>query len=188
MIRTKLVVIICTFLAISSWARSPQNHGSCSPMGTWYGGGDYKYVITILPATGNRFPMTSEGVYSQAAFGYTAWTSWTGELVKLSHGLYVAQEISMYTTSPEMQPPSNSVELDAVRGWMEFIDCNTVKFSYDFFGAYFDLNKIPFVDPVDLNYLPPGGITETYRRMPGKCPACTNAGAGIAQSRPSHRK
>ena len=152
----------------------------CSPTGTWYGGGDYKYLITITPITVNKFAITSEGVYSQAAYGYTGWTSWSGEL-KLQHGRYVAQSLSMYTTSPEMQPPINSLELDAVRGWMEFIDCNQIKFSYDFFGAYFDLNKVPFVDPVDLNYLPPGGISETYHRIPAKCPACTGSTAATLQ-------
>lgn len=179
--RTRVLLIVCcVLLVIPSSAQNlqnQQNHKNCSPVGTWYGGGDYKYVITITPATGDRFPMSSEGVYSQAAFGYTAWTSWRGELTRLGDGRYVAHEISMYTSSPEIQPPANSIELDAVRGWMTFIDCQNIQFTYDLFGAYFDLNKVPFVDPIDFSYLPPGGITETYRRMPTKCPACSFASA-----------
>jgi hypothetical protein len=92
----------------------------------------------------------------------------------------------MYTTSFEMQPPLNSFELDGVRGWMEFIDCNHVKFSYDFFAAYFDLNRVPFVDLPDLNYLPSGGITETYTRMPSRCPACSFAAAPAKQPQQAH--
>ena len=45
--------------------------------------------------------------------------------------------------------------------WMEFIDCDNAKFIYDFFGAYFDLNKVPFVDQPDLNYLPVAALTPT---------------------------
>jgi len=176
-----LFVICCALLGIPSLAQELQSRNNCSPVGTWYGGGDYKYIITIAPTTGDRFAIKSEAVYSQAAWGYTAWTSWSGELVKLNNGRYVAQEISMYTTSSLTQPPANAFELDAVRGWMEFIGCSTIKFSYDFFGAYFDLNKVPFVDPPDFNYLPPGGISETYSRMPTKCPAC---GLAVAPAKP----
>lgn len=179
--RTRLLIVCCGLLVVPGLAQNPQNHKSCSPVGTWYGGGDYKYVITIAPVTGNTFTITSEGVYSQAAFGYTAWTSWSGQLLSLKDGRYLAHEVSMYTTSPEIQPPTNSIELDAVRGWMTFIDCANIQFSYDFFGAYFDLNKVPFVDPVDLSYLPPGGLIETYHRMPTKCPAC-----GFASTVTSH--
>lgn len=178
-----LLVICCVLICIPSLAKDPRNHDNCSPVGTWYGGSDYKYLITIVPSTGNHFAISSEAVYSQAAWGYTAWTSWSGELVKLNDGRYLAQEISMYTNNTEMQPPPNAFELDAVRGWMEFIDCGTIKFSYDFFGAYFDLNREPFIDPPDVNYLPPGGISETYSRMPTKCPVCGLAAASAKQAR-----
>lgn len=181
-----LMVICCALLIVPSIAQVSPSCASCSPVGTWYGGGDYKYIITITPIGGSRFTITSEAAYSQAAFGYTGWTSWSGELVKTKNGHYVAQEISMYTTSPAMQPPPNSLELDAVRGWMEFINCDNIKFSYDFFGAYFDLGKVPFVDSPDLNYLPPGGITETYSRMPGRCPACALPATPAKQLRQAH--
>jgi hypothetical protein len=176
-----LLIACCAFLVIPSMAQIPQNHYNCSPSGTWYGGGDFKYVITITPLGGDRFAMRGEGAYSQAAWGYTGWTSFSSELIRLKDGRYVSYGIAMYTTSPEMQPPSNSIELDGVRGWLEFTDCNNVRASYDFYAAYFDLNKIPFVDPPDVNYLPPGGISETYHRMPTKCPACGLASVTAGQ-------
>lgn len=37
-------------------------------------------------------------------------------------------------------------------------DCDPLQIKYDFFAAYFDLNKAAFVDQSDLNYLPPGGM------------------------------
>ena len=68
-----------------------------------------------------------------------------------------------------------------LRGWMEFTDCDNLKISYDFFGGYFDLNKVPFVDPPEVSYLPPEGLIETYHRMPTKCPACNVAAVATLQ-------
>lgn len=168
-----VLIICCALMAMPAFAQSVPNPNACSPVGTWYGGGDYKYMITISPTVGGSFAITSEAVYSNVAWGYAAWTSWSGQLINVSLRRYVAQEISMYTTSTAPQPPPDSFEVDGVRGWMEFVDCDNIKFSYDFFGAYFDMNKVPFVDPPDVSYLPPGGIVETYRRMTNTCPACS---------------
>ena len=178
--RMMLLIMCCALLVVPSLA---QNSSACSPTGTWYGGSDYKYMLTITPITGERFSTRYEAVYNNAAWGYAAWTSWSGELGRVSAKRYVGQATSMYTTSPEPQPPPASFELDAVRAWMEFTDCDNIKLSYDFFGAYFDLNKVPFVDPPDLNYLPPGGIVETYHRVPTTCPACSLAAAPTMQLR-----
>ncbi len=164
-----LLILSLSFLSLSSFAG---NSPACSPSGTWYGGGDFRYMLTITPITGQRFAMRGEGAFDNAALGYKGWTSFSTQLVKLKDGRYVGYGIGMFTTSSELPPPLNSLELDGIRGWREFIDCENIRFSYDFFGAYFDLNKVPFIDQPDLNYLPPGGITETYRRMPTTCPAC----------------
>jgi hypothetical protein len=169
MIRMTLLIICCAALAIPGLA---QNTLACSPAGTWYGGGDYKYIITITPNGNGSFAMRGEGAYSNAAFGYAGWTTYSGQLVSVSRKQYVGHSVAMFTTSPDQQPPQNSYELDAIRGWAEFAGCDNLNFAYDFYGAYFDLTKIPFIDPPDLNYLPPGGIKETYHRMPIKCPVC----------------
>jgi hypothetical protein len=173
----------------------------CSPVGVWYGGSDFKYMLTIIPpnthvnhivgkgtpATEDTFLIRYEAVYPNAAWGYEAWTSWSGQLVRNKDGRrYLGQSISRYTTSPEAQPPSGSFELDAVRNWNEFVNCDTIRSTIDFFGAYFDLNRVPFVDAPDLNYLPPEGkIIETCHRMPTKCPACSTS---IASSASVQRK
>lgn len=186
MSKLRLLIICISVLVLPSLAQNSLVHKTCSPAGTWYGGSDYKYLTTITPIEGNTFAIRGEAVYSQGAWGYTGWTSWSGELVKTKDGRYVDHSISMYTTSFEMQPPVGSFELDAVRGWMEFLNCDTIQFTYDFFGAYFDLNKLPFVDLPDLNYLPPGGITESYSRMRTKCPACEVPVADGKQPRQRH--
>lgn len=166
----QLLLILClACLNVPSFAG---NSSACSPTGTWYGGGDFKYILTITPVTGQRFAMRGEGAFDNAALGYKGWTSFSNQLGKLEDDRYVSYGIGMFTTSSELPPPLISLELDGIRGWMEFIDCDNIKFTYDFFAAYFDLNKVPFVDQPDLNYLPPGGITETYRRMPTTCSVC----------------
>jgi hypothetical protein len=182
--KTTLLIISCALLVIPSLAQNLQGPNNCSLAGTWYGGSDYKYISTITPVTGQTFAITSDPVFDNASFGYKAWTSWSGELVKITARRYVAQVIGMFTTSAELPPPVNSYELDGARAWVEFIDCDHLQFSYDFFSAYFDLSKIPFVDPPDLNYLPPGGIVETYQRMPTTCPACSLPAAPTRQLRP----
>jgi hypothetical protein len=181
--RTKLVIAACVLLLAAAAAQNAPIPNNCSLVGTWYGGSDYKYMTMITPITGERFAIRSEAVYDNNAWGYKAWTSWSGELVRVDGGRYVAHAISMFTTSSDPQPPPDSFELDGVRAWVEFKNCDTLHFYYDFFGAYFDLNKTPFVDTPDLNYLPPGGINETYRRMPTTCPACNHPAATQARQR-----
>lgn len=168
-----MFIVCCALMVTSAVAQSIPAPGACSPVGTWYGGSDYKYISTITPIAGQTFAITSDPVFDNGSFGYKGWTSWSGQIVKTTAKGYVTQVIGMFTTSSELPPPPNSYELDGARARMEFLDCDTLQFTYDFFGAYFDLNKVPFVDAPDLNYLPPGGIVETYHRMPGRCPACS---------------
>ena len=172
--RTMLLIICCAALLVPS---SAQISSTCSIAGTWYGGSDYKYISTITPINGQTFTITSDPVFDNASFGYKAWTPWSGVIIRTTANRYVAQVIGMFTTSSELPPPANSYEIDGARAWVQLIDCDHLQFTYDFFGAYFDLNKEPFVDHPDLNYLPPGGIVETYHRMPSSCPACRLSGA-----------
>ena len=36
----------------------------CNLAGTWYGGSDFKYQLTIIPAGDNRFAITYDPVYT----------------------------------------------------------------------------------------------------------------------------
>ena len=181
---TLAAFVLVLFLSISS---ASQTARSCSPVGVWYGGSDYPYMLTITPVAsatgpiwGETFAIRYEAVYDNSSFGYRAWTSWSGQLSRLKNGRYVGQAIARLTTSSELPPPSNTLELDAVRMWDRFIDCNTIQSTIDFFGAYLDTNKVPFVDPPDINYLPPGGIVEVYHRVPTACSACSLTGASAS--------
>lgn len=170
---SKLIVIMAMFallLAVPGIAEIRNN--ACSPAGVWYSTG---YVATIIATVDGKFTIRYDPVYDVAAYGYKSWTSWPGQLVKTGPNRYRIQAISMFTAL------NDSLELDGVRGWMEFTDCDNLKISYDFFGGYFDLNKVPFVDPPEVSYLPPEGLIETYHRMPTKCPACNAAGVATVQ-------
>src|SRR5437660_5801808 len=130
----------CVLLSIPSFAS--QSAKACSPAGVWFGGSDYKYMMTVRPVTGDKFAIRYEADFANNAFGYMAWTSWSGELKRQNNGRYIAQIISMYTTSTELPPPDSSYELDAVRESLELTDCDNIKATIYFFSGYLDLNKV----------------------------------------------
>lgn len=177
-----LWILCCAFLSIPSFAG---NSPACSPAGTWYGGSDVKYLLTITPITGEIFAARAEVVLDIAAVGLPAWTSWSGQFRRVTGGRYVGQYISMYTSSSEVPPPENSYELDAVRGWMEFTDCDNIRIAYDFYGLYFDLNKVPYIDPPDVS-VDVSGLVETYHRVPTVCKVCDTSSAPTAAGRKKH--
>ncbi len=174
-------IVCCAFLAISAFAQTP---AACSPVGTWYGGSnEVKALLTIAPITGDQFTIRAQILGNVAAVGVPAWTSWEGQLVRSKANVYVAHEISMYTSSDTFPPAPDSYELDAVRGYLSFTDCNNIKFTYDFYGVYFDLNKVPFVDSPEISVDMTGSL-ETYHRMPTACPIC----GSVTTSATAHKK
>ncbi len=143
-----LLIVGCALLSIRTFAATPV---ACSPTGTWYGGSDVKYLMTITPITDTRFTITSQPLLDVAALGLPAWTGWSGELRKIDARHFINHSTSLYTTSSQIPPPPDSYELDAVRGTMEISTCNVIKFRYNFYGLYFDLNKVAFVDVPDVS-------------------------------------
>jgi hypothetical protein len=136
-----------------------------------------------FPARNKEGEKRADPVFDVAdSGGYKALTSWSGELRKNSPFSYVAQYISLYTTSSAVPPPPESMEMDGVRGAMTFLDCDNIKITYDRYLVYFDLSKIVFVDPADIN-IDITGFVETYHRMPMTCPACSLAAAPTTQLR-----
>lgn len=184
--KTKIqaIMIMCSvFLSISCVAQNP---ASCSPVGTWYGGAEVKYLATIIPVTGETFSARFEVVAPLQSIGYSAWTSWSGQFSRAKAGRYIVQYVSMYTNSSAFPPLENSYELDAVHGSMEFNGCDNFTITYDFYGVYFDLNKVPFVgQPAFGGDIPAPGIVETYHRVPNTCPVC---GSSVTTSVHGHKK
>ena len=169
----RLLLVFVLLLSIPCVAQDSvlHNTASCSPVGTWYGGSDVKYLMTITPITDETFAVRFEAVLAIGSVGEGAWTTWSGQFRKVKSGFYVGHYMSMYTTSTEVPPPSTSYEVDAVRSWMTFKNCDDITISYDYYGVYFDLAKIPFVDPPDMP-VDVGGLVESYHRMPTNCTDC----------------
>ena len=173
MSRTKVHVLSMIVLALAFSLCAPvwgENQGACSMAGTWYGGGDVaKYMTHIYPAAGNDFRILGEGAFSQVTLGFPVMTSYGGSIIKNQHG-YEAYSIGMVNDTTNFPAPTPQVF--AVHAAVRLIDCDTLRFDYDFFGAYlWNSNKIPFVDKPDYVVVPPP-FSETYRRMPTRCPQC----------------
>ena len=151
---------------------------ACDVSGTWYGGGDAtKYLMTIVPrpGPGDSYTAIGDGAYSLAALGYPVKTTWSNTLVR-RHGhrpaTYDVYGIGMVNNNAGFPAPSPDIQ--AVHGIAYLVDCNTLKFDYDFFGGYFwPTDKIPLLSPPDYVVVPPP-FSETYRRMPTKCTQCTS--------------
>ncbi len=171
--RNRLLLLCLIVMVLPCLAQSP-GMASCSPAGTWYGGSEVKYLFTITPITGERFAIRAEILGDVASAGIPAWTSWSGQLIKVGPNRYQGQYISMYTSSPGFPPAQDSFEVDGVRGYLSFIDCDNMKIEYDFYLVYFDMSKIVFVDQADITMNISGSV-ETYRRVPMTCPACNAA-------------
>lgn len=187
---TEFVLIICCVLfsvatVAQTTAVSSLSPALCSPAGTWYGGSDVKYLLTIAPTGPNTFSVRAEVLLALGDLGLPAWTSWSGEFKKSKPGLFVGQYISLYTTSSEVPPPPDSYELDAVRAYLKFSDCDNINITYDFYGVYFDLAKVPFLEVPDIS-VDTTGMSETYRRMPTSCTVCGSLLSTFRSGRMKH--
>jgi hypothetical protein len=180
--RITLLIVCCVLLVVPVVAQKPPLPNNCSPVGSWYGGSDVKYLLTISAVGGDKFLIRAEPVFDVPDLGgYKAATAWSGELRKISPYAYLGQYISLYTTSNEVPPPQGSMELDGVRGVLTFTNCDSINIAYDRYLVYFDVSKLVFVDPPDLN-IDITGLFERYHRMPMICPACNLQGFHTSQA------
>ena len=167
------IALGCT-VALSAPAVFGQSHGqgqgSCSMAGTWYGGSDAaKYLGYITPGAGNDFSTLFDGAYSLGTLGFPVKTVYSGSISKnqRTFDFYAVGLVNDTTAFPAPVP-----QINAVHATVTFIDCDTLRFDYDFFGGYlWNSNKAPFLDPPDYVVSPPP-FSEVYRRMPTACPQC----------------
>jgi hypothetical protein len=164
---------------VSSPSANPAN---CNLAGTWYGGSDpaYSYLWSFVPSAQGRFFSTAElagaGVVDPSVWGYIWTTAWNGETVKSGPATYESWSIQYLIWDPaaaaEAGVDSSSPELDVVHSTMQFLDCNTLISTVDYYGGYFAFDsatETPFITPVDVDWLDVYGVTtlvETYHRMP----------------------
>jgi hypothetical protein len=148
----------------------------CSPVGTWYGGGDgtIKYIAVVTPLTGNRFQVIFHGATDATAIGFPVNTITPGEFRKEKQGEwdYVGTAMMLMGTSTSM-PPASNPDIWVVRYRVRLEACDTLKVQHDLFGGYhWDSPSKPLIDLPDY-LIAPTPIDETYTRLPIDCPACT---------------
>ena len=158
------MIVLAIAVALGAPALWGEGQGSCSMAGTWYGGGnEVKYLMSIFPGPGSDFTTIGDGAYSLSALGFPVKTAWMGSLVK-DRGVYENYAIGMVNDNTGFPAPTPQVW--AVHATVRLIDCDTLRFDYDFFGAYlWASDKTPFLDLPDYVVVPPP-FSETYRRMP----------------------
>jgi hypothetical protein len=147
-------------------------HGRCSLLGTWYGGSEnpdgtgLKYIFSVAQGHGNQLVIEARGGYLADDLGWPVYTDWAGELVKQSRSRYEVFLINLASADVSF-PPLELPGINAVRGVMELVDCNTVTIEYTFFGIYV-WGQVPFVDEPVAQI--PTPIYEFYSRVPTDWP------------------
>jgi len=162
-----LVLIVALTMVAPSLVRAQSQE--CSPKGTWYGGAPTtsKYVLTIVPLSGNTYSLSWEGAYSLESFGYVRETTWHGKMVKVGKSSYRFRAMELLVWGDTDVPPAESaLETDIVEGIIEFNACDDMTYTIDLFAYYVGWGHEPFVDEPDGYLLPPGEVTVgTMRRM-----------------------
>ncbi len=165
-----ILLFLLSLIVVTAWA---SGIGPCAPAGTWRGGSSYdpagdpyddlgvRYVMTVVPIERGRFSVLWEGSYVTPP-EYARMTQYSGELVKKSGGGYKCIGMAYFNKS-SVFPPDSLPQVWIVRGYMEVLDCDTVKVTWDTFDV-FDWHSEPFVDP-PLFQPAPTPIVEIYKRF-----------------------
>jgi hypothetical protein len=163
--RTFVVFALVLLAAPFVGAAEPRQ---CNPTGTWYGGSEWKYVLTITPNEANSYVVEFREAYNLEPFGYSNGSAWSGQMVRRGARNFELRALAMYAfPSDGVTPPST--ELDLIHGTMRLKDaCDTIVHTIDVYGAYvpYTDETEPFVTEVDVDYLPgEGTLVEIYHRM-----------------------
>jgi hypothetical protein len=137
----------------------------CNPVGTWYGGSEFIYLLTITPTADNRYSVTYDPTYSLGLFGFPYNTKYTGELIRKGTKLRLNAMGILNMDNTLVPPDVSKLHIWAFSQTGGFIDCETLQLTDVFVGGYYwTSNKVPLKDAPD--YFPvPTPIVETYHRL-----------------------
>jgi len=154
-----LLGVLLSSAALSAMAQE------CSPAGTWYGGSDFKYLITIIPTSGNHFTVIYDPTYTLDLYGFPYNTKYTGEMIRKGNNLKV-NAMNIFNMDSTILPPDvTKLNIWAITQTGKLIDCDTLEITDVFAGGYYwTSNKVPLKDTPDYP-LPVTGV-ETYNRLP----------------------
>ncbi|HET7209254.1 MAG TPA: hypothetical protein VFI95_21940 [Terriglobales bacterium] len=137
----------------------------CNLAGTWYGGSDFKYQLTIIPAGDNRYAVIYDPVYTLDLYNFPYNTKYTGVMVRKDRKLTL-KAMSILNMDNRLVPPNvSNLNIWAIQQSGNLVNCNTLELVDVFAGGYFwTSDKIPLKDTAD--YPLPATATETYHRLP----------------------
>ena len=161
----------CTF-KLAAWlslvlfaAVLPARSQECDVAGTWYGGSDFKYLITIIPTSWNHYTVIYDPTYTLDLYGFPYNTKYTGEMIRKGNNLKVNAMNILNMDSTIIPPDVSKLNIWAIMQTGKLIDCDTLQITDVFAGGYYwTSNKVPLKDPPDYP-LPATGV-ETYKRLP----------------------
>jgi len=162
-----VVLVVFAALAVPGLARA--DGGPCSPAGIWYGSaeGTAKYLLAIVPLTGNTYSVRMEGAYTLEEYGYVRETTYYGTMEKIGNRTYRVRVMELLVLNDTGVPPADaSLETDISGAIFEMNGCDDITYTIYLFAAYFGWGFEPFVDEPHAHFLPPGEtIVGTLRRM-----------------------
>lgn len=169
--RTTLSLVLMFALTSVAPSLVQAKSQDCSPAGIWYGSADAegteKYVMTIIPLSGNTYSLRWEGAYTLESFGYVRETTFHGKMVKVGPRSWRFRGMALLVWGDTNVPPADSaLETDVSAGIMELHTCDEMTYTIDLFAWYLGWGFEPFVDEPDDYLFPPGEtIVGTMRRM-----------------------
>jgi hypothetical protein len=153
------------FLASALQVTAQELRSDCNLAGTWYGGSDFKYLLTIIPTADNRYSVIYDPTYTLDLFGFPYNTKYTGELIRKGKTLHLNAMNILNMDSTLVPPDVSKLHIWAIRQTGKLTDCDTLNMTDVFAGGYYwTSNKVPLKDPPDYP-LPDTGL-ETYHRLP----------------------
>jgi hypothetical protein len=146
-------------------AIAQRSGNECNLAGTWYGGSDFKYQLTIIPTGDSRYAVTYDPVYTLDLYGFPYNTKYTGLMIRKDRKLTL-NAMSILNMDNTLVPPDVSkLNIWAIQQRGTIVNCNTLELVDVFAGGYYWANdKVPLKDPPD--YPLPPTAPETYHRLP----------------------
>ena len=192
--RCKYLLFVLLLATIPCFSQGVTTPDYCNFTGSWYGGSPDVpfpyYGLTITPITTGRFSVTGQYATEVASAGYLHATLWTGEFARTGVHTYSGMLFSIWQWDPlsPLLPPGvdpNLPEEDFIHiKTVEFVNCNSIKLSYDLVAVYYNFTYsiMPPLPPP-----PPGFVqkfdpllVEVYYRMPTTVPDSWTTGVSSA--------
>ncbi|MFN7998331.1 MAG: hypothetical protein U0Q18_32215 [Bryobacteraceae bacterium] len=182
--RYKYLLVVFLLATVPCFSQGTETQACCNFAGSWYGGSPDVafpyYGLTITPISNGRFSVTGQYGSEVQSAGYLHATLWTGEFSKADAHTYRGMLFSMWQWDPlsPLLPPGvdpNLPEMDFIHvKTIEFLDCNTIRLSYDFVAVYYNstYSIMPPLAPPAPGFIQKFDplLVEVYYRIPTTVP------------------